>query len=187
MERFGIRFKKQACARSIRQLHTLSGQTSRGWGISQLLWKLFLHQFLGQIVMLYASKNAEQKSQPNRSKTDAMRDLCLYPGLWPSQLVLNKKHSIDIDLFVELGRNFGYEGAQHTLGSWFDSKEKLKLNSTNNPDNPSTSIYQPGSTGIIIRGPMTQYAKHGNQHLRKLDEHCSYVFWLNPLHKFRVH
>ena len=33
---------------------------------------------------------------------------------------------------------------------------------------------------------MTQYARHGSQDPRKLGRFCSYVFWANPSHKFRV-
>jgi hypothetical protein len=46
-----------------------------------------LYQFLGEIVVLFALKN-KNESQSTRSKTDAVRDVHLYPGLWPSRPVL---------------------------------------------------------------------------------------------------
>jgi hypothetical protein len=33
---------------------------------------------------------------------------------------------------------------------------------------------------------MPHYAKYDEQDLKKLGRYCSYVFWANPLHKFRV-
>jgi hypothetical protein len=65
-------------------------------------------------------------------------------------------------------------------------REKLKFKYAHNTDDPNTSTYQPRDTGVVIRGSMTKYSKHGDQDLRKLRIYCSYVFWANPSHKFRV-
>ena len=100
--------------------------------------------------------------------------------------LLNKKCYIDFDLFAEIGHNWGTGGRGHNLRSWLDSREKIKLKTAHNNEDPNTSSYQPGGTGIIIRGRMTQYAKHGEQDNRKLGRYCSYVFWANVSHKCRV-
>ena len=76
-------------------------------------------------------------------------------------------------------------GAQHNLGSWLDSREKIKFKSAHNTDDPGTFTYQSGGTGVIIRGPMTQYANHGDQDLWKLERYCTYMFCVNPSHKYR--
>jgi hypothetical protein len=60
--------------------------------------------------------------------------------------LLNKKHSINIDLFAKLGHSFGAGGARNNLGSGFDSREKLKFKSAFSTDDSSTSI------SISIRG-----------------------------------
>ena len=76
--------------------------------------------------------------------------------------LLNKKHSIDINLSAELGHTFGAGGAHHNLGSHFDPNEKLKFKSAQTTDSPNTSTYQRRGTGVAIRGPMTQHGKYGN-------------------------
>jgi hypothetical protein len=84
--------------------------------------------------------------------------------------ILNKSHSTDIDLFSKLRHNFGAGAARNNLGSWFGTRKKLKLKPAHNTDDPSTSKYQSIGIGIIVGGPMTQYAKHDGQDLRKLGE-----------------
>ena len=58
-------------------------------------------------------------------------------------ILLNKKCDIDVDLFADIGHNWGAGGRGHNLGSWFDSREKTKFKSAHNTDNTSTSTYQP--------------------------------------------
>ena len=70
--------------------------------------------------------------------------------------LLNKKYSIDIGLFAKLRHNWGAGGVQHNLGSWLDSREKIKFKSMHNTDNPDTSTYQSGGIGGIIRDTMAQ-------------------------------
>ena len=72
------------------------------------------------------------------------------------------------------------------MGSWLDYREKIKFKSAHNIHDPNKSTYQPRGTEVITRGPMTQYAKHGEQDLWKLERYCSYMFWAKPVHKFRM-
>ena len=117
----------------------------------------------------------------NNASTKEVRDINM-----DSVQRLNERYNIDVDLFAEMGTNFTVGGAKHNLGSCFDSREKMKFTTAHNTHDPNKSKYQPGGTGVMIKGPMTQYARHGSQDPRKLGRLCSYVSWANPSHKFRV-
>ena len=66
--------------------------------------------------------------------------------------LLNKKYNVDVDLFAEIGHNWGARERGHNLGSWLDSRKKIKFKSTHNTENPIITMYQPGGTCIIIKG-----------------------------------
>ena len=119
--------------------------------------------------------------QLNNASTKVVRDIKM-----DSVQRLNERYDIDIDLFAEMGTNFTVGGASNNMGSWFKGREKRKFATAHNIHDPNKSKYQPGGTGVMIRGPMAQYARHGSQDPRKLGRLCSYVFWANPSHKFRV-
>ena len=76
--------------------------------------------------------------------------------------VMYKHHSIDIDLLVDLRHNFGAGGACHNLSLWFESNEKMRFTSDYRYTihNISTSKHHPEGTGIVVRGPPKQHAKH---------------------------
>ena len=97
--------------------------------------------------------------QLNNASTKEVREV----NMNAAQL-LNKNHSTNIDLFAELGHHFGARGVLHNLGSWLAPEKKIMFKSAHNTDDRNTSTYQPGDTGIVIRGPMTQYTKHGDQY-----------------------
>ena len=92
--------------------------------------------------------------------------------------LMSKKYDIDVDPFADIGHNRGVGGRGHTLGSWLDSREKIKFTIAHNNEDPNTSSYQPGGTDIIIRGRMPQYATHGEQDNRKVGKYCLYVLML---------
>ena len=127
----------------------------------------------GRCRMLYCQLNNASTKEVREVKMSAVTHL-------------NTKYDIDVDMFAEIGHNWGVGGRGHNLGSWLDSREKIRFKSAHNNEDPNTSSYQPGGTGIIVRGRMTQYAKHGEQDNRKLGRYCSYVFWANASHKCRV-
>ena len=68
--------------------------------------------------------------------------------------LLNKKYNIDVDLFAEIGHNWGAGGREHTLGSWLESREKIKFKSAHNTEDPSTSVYStsPGALASLPGG-----------------------------------
>ena len=110
--------------------------------------------------------------QLNNASTKVVRDIKM-----DTVQRLNDRYEIDVDLFAEMGTNFTVGGASNNLGSWFEGREKKKFATAHNTHDPNKSTYQPGGTGVMIRGPMTQYARHGSQDPRKLGRCCSYVFW----------
>ena len=65
----------------------------------------------------------------------------------------NKNTHIDIDVVAEPGQSFGARGVRHNLGSWFDSINNVNFESSNTRDNPSTSMYQPGSMESSLETP----------------------------------
>ena len=119
--------------------------------------------------------------QLNNASTKEVREMKM-----SAVTLLNKKYDINVDMFARIGHNWGVGGRRHNLESWLDSREKIRFKTAHNNEDPNTSSYQPGGTGIIIRGRMTQYAKHGEQDNRKLGRYYSYVFWANASHKCRV-
>ena len=85
MERFGIRLKVEITL-VVSNNFTLCQAELHEAEEFHIFLEMFLYQFLGQIVVLCGLKT-RKKSQPNRSKTEAVRDVRPYPGLWPTQSV----------------------------------------------------------------------------------------------------
>ena len=58
--------------------------------------------------------------------------------------MLNAKCSIDGNMFIEPGHNFGAGGVPYNLGPWFGSREKTSFLRTHITHDPITSKYQSG-------------------------------------------
>ena len=62
--------------------------------------------------------------QLNNASTKEVREVKM-----SAVTLLNKKYNIDIDLFAKIGHNWGTGGRGYKLGSWLDSREKIKFKS----------------------------------------------------------
>lgn len=74
---------------------------------------------------------------------------------------IEKKYDTDIDIYNEIGTNFTNSPKGLKFQDWMGDRGNTKCVMAYNKHNKgSTSLYQPGGTGIRVKGTMTQYFKN---------------------------
>jgi hypothetical protein len=99
---------------------------------------------------------------------------------------LVNKYEIDALCGSEIGVNFGRMDPSNSFASWFEGGRPIRSTTSHNVHSPSESKHLPGGTGIVVFNGIHQYAKKSTNDFRKLGRFCSWVFYVNPDHRFRL-
>ena len=70
--------------------------------------------------------------------------------------------------------------------SWLKLDRPARSVSAHNIHGPRASHAQPCGTAMLLFHDILQYARKPNQDFRKLGRWCSWVFDVNPTHRFRM-
>ena len=93
--------------------------------------------------------------QLNNISTGAVRKMKI-----KSIKFIEQKYDTDIDIFNEIGANFDNSPKGLKFQDWMGDKGNTKcVMAYNRNDKNVKSLYQPGGTGIRVKGFMTQYYK----------------------------
>ena len=96
------------------------------------------------------------------------------------------QYDVNLVTLNELGHNFGAVESSRNLASWFESERDKRCVSSNNEHDPALSRHQQGGVGMVCFHDFLQYARNTTKDPRRLGRICSWVFWANPNHKFRI-
>ena len=101
---------------------------------------------------------------------------------------LVNKYEIDALCGSEIGVNFSRTDPSNSFASWFEGDRSIRSTTSHNIHIPSSSKsrHLPGGTGMVVFNGLHQYAKKSTNDFRKLGRYCSWVFYVNPTHRFRL-
>ena len=99
---------------------------------------------------------------------------------------LAQKYDVDGIVAAELGYNWSTVASSKNFASWFEVDRETRSSTSHNIHGPRTSEHQQGGTGIMLFNEILQFAKKPAGDFRKLGRWTSWLFYVNPEHKFRV-
>lgn len=102
-------------------------------------------------------------------------------------MALQRRYQINAMCLNELGFNWSAVEASRNLSSWFEDERETRCVAAHNTCDPSfISKHQQGGTGIVVMHEFLQYARNSSKDFRGMGRWCSFAFWVNPKHKFRL-